>query len=93
MNNMLTCKGMLKRWRVKYDSFLNRHTFQEKIYLDLDELALAIEVVIGGYESGIIFIRHIREGDDFFYEYLELYQDVLKIYSEEFKTIEKDLKF
>jgi hypothetical protein len=88
-----TFKSLNSRNKLQQQALRNRHTFNEKIYIDIDNSCLIINVVIGGEENGIVYHKYVYEGDCFFKELNELYTYLAKEYEKSKKNIESNLTF
>jgi len=88
-----TFRSLNNRNKLRQQSFKNKHTFKEEIYIDVDNFCLVINVVIGGRENGIEYYKYVYENDCFFKELNELYSELLKEYGRLKNNIDPDLTF
>lgn len=88
-----TFRSLNSRNKLQQQALRNGHTFNEEIYIEIDNSCLMINVVIGGEENGIVYYKCVYEGDCFFKELNELYTDLTKEYERSKKSIESNLTF
>ena len=87
----ITNKMFLHRNEIQQISLKNRHTFEEKLYLDADSNSLVVEVIIGGNRLGVIMYKYVYEADLFFDLLNELYEDLIAEYNKNYKNIDPNL--
>ena len=56
-----TFRSLNNRNKLQQQALRNRHTFKEKLYIDIDKSCLVINIVVGGEEKGIVYYRYIYE--------------------------------